>query len=146
MGNDFHEMLQDEIEFEMDMVPVVEMEDEPFYQEYLDEMTPEPKEKRILDNHGKEISFVGVYEVHRSYGGPEEGGWWYDSGELVEQFVCDDDEMPEFIAELKEKYPRQEPGSRDYYCNVLYTGGDYRIDWSRKPMPNHFPEVRPHYE
>jgi hypothetical protein len=25
--------------------------------------------------------FVNVYLVSRVYGGPEEGGWWYDSGE-----------------------------------------------------------------
>ena len=26
---------------------------------------------------------VAVYEVRRSYGGPEEGGWYYDSGDLI---------------------------------------------------------------
>lgn len=25
--------------------------------------------------------FVNAYEVTRHYGGPEEGGWWYDVGE-----------------------------------------------------------------
>ena len=27
---------------------------------------------------------VAVYETDRAYGGPEEGGWWYDVGGLVE--------------------------------------------------------------
>jgi hypothetical protein len=27
---------------------------------------------------------VAVYTSDRSYGGPEEGGWWYSCGELVE--------------------------------------------------------------
>ena len=27
-------------------------------------------------------SFVNIYLVNRSYGGPEEGGWWYDHGWL----------------------------------------------------------------
>ena len=26
---------------------------------------------------------VSVYEANQAYGGPEEGGWWYDVGELV---------------------------------------------------------------
>lgn len=29
---------------------------------------------------------IGVYEVGRQYGGPEEGGWWYDAGDLVDKF------------------------------------------------------------
>ena len=26
---------------------------------------------------------VAAYDVDRVFGGPEEGGWWYDAGELV---------------------------------------------------------------
>lgn len=26
---------------------------------------------------------VAVYMQDRAYGGPEEGGWWYDCGQLV---------------------------------------------------------------
>jgi hypothetical protein len=29
------------------------------------------------------FEFVNVYAVTRHYGGPEEGGWWYDEGEPV---------------------------------------------------------------
>ena len=28
--------------------------------------------------------YVNVYETYQCYGGPEEGGWWYMAGELVE--------------------------------------------------------------
>lgn len=28
-------------------------------------------------------AFLSVYEVHRCYGGPEEGGWWYDAFEFT---------------------------------------------------------------
>src|SRR5690606_16277420 len=27
--------------------------------------------------------FLAVYRVTRHYGGPQEGGWWYDAGEVV---------------------------------------------------------------
>lgn len=27
------------------------------------------------------ICYLNVYETGRSYGGPEEGGWWYNTGE-----------------------------------------------------------------
>ncbi|CAG0982501.1 hypothetical protein RHIZO_01814 [Rhizobiaceae bacterium] len=26
---------------------------------------------------------LAFYEIDRAYGGPEEGGWWYDTGRLV---------------------------------------------------------------
>lgn len=29
------------------------------------------------------IAYLSVYEVHRCYGGPEEGGWWYDAYEFT---------------------------------------------------------------
>lgn len=30
---------------------------------------------------------VAVYLENRQYGGPEEGGWWYDAGELVQDIA-----------------------------------------------------------
>ena len=35
---------------------------------------------------------VAVYELNRHYGGPEEGGWHYDSRELVALATADSDE------------------------------------------------------
>ena len=26
---------------------------------------------------------IALYEIDRAYGGPEEGAWWYDTGELA---------------------------------------------------------------
>jgi len=33
-----------------------------------------------------QIVFVNVYSITRHYGGPEEGGWWYDWLECIEVF------------------------------------------------------------
>lgn len=30
---------------------------------------------------------VGVYETGRAYGGPEEGGWWYDTGSRCDNWT-----------------------------------------------------------
>jgi hypothetical protein len=30
------------------------------------------------------LHFINVYTVTRHYGGPEEGGWWYNMGEPIE--------------------------------------------------------------
>src|SRR5262245_7305236 len=48
-----------------------------------------------------------VYEVDRGYGGPEEGGWWYDCGELVVSVPCRSSEEAETVADqLRDRYPR----------------------------------------
>lgn len=36
--------------------------------------------------------FVSVYRRHRCYGGPEEGGWWYDRDELEGSIAFNDEE------------------------------------------------------
>ena len=37
-----------------------------------------------IDERYNGYVFINVYRVNRDYGGPEEGGWWYDTGEFVE--------------------------------------------------------------
>lgn len=32
------------------------------------------------------VRYFAVYEVSRCYGGPEEGGWWYDDGRVLGAF------------------------------------------------------------
>lgn len=111
--------------------------------------------------------YVNVYELNREYGGPEEGGWWYDTGTVVESvdvnhlFTGTTDEFFERYrhestgatpltdverevfnveARLFAEYPSN--GKRGY---TSYRGGDYRIiieDHKAKDWP----EVIPHYE
>lgn len=51
---------------------------------------------------------VGVYETGRSYGGPEEGGWWYDTGSRIDphkQRVFEDiAEARKYQQELRDHY------------------------------------------
>ena len=51
-------------------------------------------------HEAKNWLYVNEYEVQRAYGGPEEGGWWYDRGTFI---VClgeaDSPEMAEHIRE-----------------------------------------------
>lgn len=40
------------------------------------------------------VKYANAYLTDRLYGGPEEGGWWYDCGEPVMSlpFICDESE------------------------------------------------------
>ena len=33
--------------------------------------------------------YINTYETNRAYGGPEEGGWWFDIGDPVESVQFD---------------------------------------------------------
>lgn len=86
--------------------------------------------------------YVNVYEEDRGYGGPEEGGWYYDISEPVHSEVCDTRFDAEATAErLREEYPEQ--GDRPV-SSVLYNGGAYTIRIENHP-PVAQPETVPHY-
>jgi hypothetical protein len=34
------------------------------------------------------VAFLGAYQTGQAWGGPEEGGWTYDTGSLVEDWTC----------------------------------------------------------
>lgn len=38
-----------------------------------------------------EMHFMNVYAITRHYGGPEEGGWWFDAGEPLASVPVDAD-------------------------------------------------------
>jgi hypothetical protein len=46
----------------------------------------EDEEKHITGEPG--ILFINAYLVTRHYGGPEEGGWWYNAGQAVTSIPC----------------------------------------------------------
>lgn len=91
---------------------------------------------------GAQQWFVGVFSVGRSYGGAEEGGWWFDTGELVQQTAVNSYEEAE---ELRTRLQAGEFPETNRSSSVL-GGEDYRIAIAIKPHPSHFPETVPHYE
>jgi len=87
---------------------------------------PEMSVPSLVSGH---VRWVNVYNVTRAYGGPEEGGWWYDEGELVESHRCGDEQRAEVLAQ---KISRES-------CHAF----DVRVETGRGGS---FPMSRPHYE
>ena len=66
---------------------------------------------------------VAVYEKARAYGGPEEGGWWFDTGRLVTSVSLHSEEAVDPMAvALSTEYPRTGNAG-----SVIYDGGDYAV-------------------
>jgi len=98
------------------------------------------------------IFYVCKYDVAQQYGGPEEGGWWFDSGYPVWRFCIPVPVFEEldhmlcrwFNGREHERAEKEE----DYgYTSVLShrsTHYSYHGSDTFRPMP--YPTERPHYE
>jgi hypothetical protein len=94
-----------------------------------------------IDEYWSEIRLpslarINVYHTWRSYGGPEEGGWWYTeyepqfsipvTREVADSEMCriidlftdrgSDHYNPDFVIRFEFHKPIHEPQQRPYYC------------------------------
>lgn len=100
-----------------------------------------------------ELCSVAIYETNRSWGGPHEGGWWYDTGEptkrpdlaVLTRVFNDEDDARAYLESIREtalqanrEEGRREPSSvlcNGWYAAELHDG-----------YPKPYPETKPHYE
>ena len=84
---------------------------------------------------------VAVYETDRAYGGPEEGGWWYSVGWLVEHAKV------RFFDRYQDAYDY----SQELWAYCLEENkdrGDVRLaprGFTEQMPETHFPKNRPYY-
>lgn len=100
------------------------------YEQYFSEHFGEPNSRR----------WVNAYEVSRAFGGPEEGGWYYDYGhplQSIEVTGKTDDEVTEIREQLRTQLKAHEDVMP--YLDRLEV---YTEDHKGRP----FPLVTPHYE
>ena len=110
------------------------------------------------------VKYANAYWTDRLYGGPEEGGWWYDTGEPIMSlpFTCNDVEGE--CKDIGGTMITYDNLSRDLACEQVYNlcvaaGLDvplkeYLRDWmidgfmitvENKPA-EFFPQKRPHWD
>jgi hypothetical protein len=95
---------------------------------------------------------VAVYLCERTYGGPEEGGWYYDAGNLsVEHAAHTRVFLPShekaalaYARELNDKLDAEDNAGRPSLSSVLSTGR-YQAHVVENFAPKNFPETRPYY-
>jgi hypothetical protein len=87
--------------------------------------------------------YVNVYLTDLAYGGPEEGGWWYNCGEPVESTIVGTEEQAnELVARLRAgKYSNV--GRRPKHS--VLSQGEYDI-CIEQHIARPFPDRKPHYE
>ena len=87
---------------------------------------------------------VAFYDIDRAYGGPEEGGWWFDTGAL-RRVVPDADAACALAARANRLMERLQRGRRSVE-SVAYDGGRLAACVFQDTAPPAFPETYPHYE
>lgn len=111
------------------------------------------------DEEGQEPLFwyLNVYLTDRAYGGPEEGGWWYDYGipatDLPDVAVCygpytrseEDQESMRIRREVIQMYLDKHNSERRSDLNSVLSEGRY-IVCREGHVAQHWPKERPCYE
>lgn len=91
------------------------------------------------------IVYVNAYLVSRCFGGPEEGGWWYDAGEPLASVPLDEGDkagIERWSATLMAKFAdRANPRGR----GSVIGGPDLEV-YVEDHMAAYFPAERPYYE
>jgi hypothetical protein len=100
---------------------------------------------------------VAVYLVDKAYGGPEEGGWYYDCGQIVEEVLegipveemvrlfIDEADALSWAHTLQDKLDGGPNVGRREISSVLSEGRYGAIVTDGMPA-HHWPAVRPRYE
>jgi hypothetical protein len=95
----------------------------------------------LTDRLGVRPTRAVVYELDQVYGGPEEGGWYFETGEIEDTIVIEPgDDLAAIKAHLAETYPE---GKNRY--SVSPRGRDYRVVYGFTDGQS-WPQERPHYE
>jgi hypothetical protein len=87
------------------------------------------------------MGFVNVYEVTREYGGPEEGGWYYNSLRCIEAIPVRHSNSYEMVRWAKEQYKHIKHGN---IYSVL-GGSELEVMWEENPCDSET-QNRPYYE
>lgn len=119
------------------------MVDEQAYMAFLEEIEPDFKRW-----------YIHKHDIAQEYGGPEEGGWWYNTGIPVEDWnpvhhAYDNEEDAYAVSRAlnEAEYLRQEAEEDYEFTSVLsYKSTHYSYTVEDHPIPYSFPERRPHYE
>jgi len=100
--------------------------------------------------------YIHKHDIALEYGGPEEGGWYYESGVPVEieewnpahhQFEDEDDAYATCRGLNAQEIERRDAEEQYEYTSVLsFRSNHYAYAVEDNPTPYSYPSYRPHYE
>lgn len=90
---------------------------------------------------------LAFFEMDRAYGGPEEGGWWFDCGQFVRNLRTYPTQATAEAAQRRANalLHRLQRNKRDV-GSVIYSGGRHSVLMFEGDVPQAIPTERPYYE
>jgi len=93
--------------------------------------------------------YIGVYLTDRAFGGTEEGGWWYDCGELqytIKETFTDVLTAITHAKELQHKLDKKYNNRGSYSdLNSVLCNGNMQAQVHETEPPKFYPETKPRY-
>jgi hypothetical protein len=112
-------------------------------------MTPPQRQRqhRIKAEAMSTSYVVALYETDKAYGGPEEGGWWYDTGTLVRiiKVFKNEDKAWEYVNRATPSIDKVLNKDRYPVSSVLCTGW-YSLEVHEDIAPQTYPTKTPRYK
>lgn len=95
--------------------------------------------------------YVHKYAISLNYGGPEEGGWYYESGIPVQSavYIGEDEEDAYakcFSLNMGERARQKREEEYDYTSVLARMGNHYTYRVETEAVAEPYPKERPHYE
>lgn len=91
---------------------------------------------------GADPTTIQVHDIYQAYGGPEEGGWWYEVGQaLATHCIFSKKQCIRRCIQLTEEYQLHNQPAINDTRNLSRI--EARLD---QGYARHYPEVRPRYE
>jgi len=118
------------------------MENEQQNDVMIEALAPERKERHTW--------IVAVYAAELAWGGPEEGGWWYDVGSLVRivRTFASEERAYAYARRLNGKLQSRVicPNYGKREKSSVLSDGVYEASVYQDHAPKGYPAERPHYE
>jgi len=94
------------------------------------------------------VTYVNIYLVDQAYGGPEEGGWWYDTFAAVSSWKVRNGRrrsrrLRRMLSAARRQCKAMNEGRRP--VSSVLSEGEHRAYMEPRPAED-APRVKPHYE
>ena len=103
-----------------------------------------------LERKSRASFLVSVYDTALAYGGPEEGGWWYDRGELVRtvRVFPSQERAYAYSRRLNRRLQSRAfgPNQGKREKSSVLSDGEFEAHVHENHAPASYPDRRPHYE
>lgn len=107
-----------------------------------------PEDEKLQEKMARSVTYLGkfvnVYLIDKAYGGPEEGGWWYEYGQAIRstEVLAQDAEIR---SQAERTWCDNENRLRRSDIGSVLSEGCYVVYVEDEPAQD-FPSERPHYE